>query len=649
MEWFSFILVMGAACLVLLSRRRRLPARASYLAWAAIAVTLCASLPWSQTMEHRQAVAARLAEAAPTQGRPGGYVSSDKCQACHPREYATWMRTFHRTMTQYPSPSTVVAKMDHVDLELDGEKYHLERRGNEFWAEMPDPDWTYDPRNAQRMALDKSIKAPRAWKQISLMTGSHRMQIYWVASTPANRQTVFPFAWLIADQRWGPVNDTFLRDPSLPSNPQTWNMNCIACHATGGQPRTKMDGTEFKTRTGELGIACEACHGPGEEHVRANHDPLRRAKLHQDKKAEPTITNPARLSPHASAQVCGQCHGIKWIPPDEPYLTEGFRYRPGQDLDQTTPIARPARLNQQPWLREPMRQAPKFLEEHYWSDGMIRISGREYNGMVDSACAERGKLTCLSCHSMHQSNPDQQLAHQRESNQDCLQCHEQFRSKLEQHTHHPAGSAGSQCYNCHMPYTTYGLMKAIRSHKIDVPTAQASTVAGRPNACNLCHLDKSLGWTSVQLAQWYGFPQPQLSVEQQFLSAAAVWALRGDAGQRALIAWSMGWEPARQASGQDWLAPYLAQLLEDPYATVRYISQRSLRRLPGFENLDYDFTSTPAARVQAREQVMSVWNHRKKTGDNHPELLITPQGGLQTEAFDLLLRKRDNRSMDLLE
>src|SRR5438105_4863429 len=37
----------------------------------------------------------------------GGYVSSDQCKACHPREYSTWHSSFHRTMTQRPTEDSV--------------------------------------------------------------------------------------------------------------------------------------------------------------------------------------------------------------------------------------------------------------------------------------------------------------------------------------------------------------------------------------------------------------------------------------------------------------------------------------------------------------------------------------------------------------
>ena len=69
-----------------------------------------------------------------------------------------------------------------------------------------------------------------------------------------------------------------------------------------------------------------------------------------------------------------------------------------------------------------------------------------------------------------------------------------------------------------------------------------------------------------------------------------LWLLRGDAGQRALIAWSMGWPPAQRASGTSWMAPSLSVLMNDPYEAVRFIAHRSLRSLPGFADFAFAFT-----------------------------------------------------------
>ena len=112
----------------------------------------------------------------------------------------------------------------------------------------------------------------------------------------------------------------------------------------------------------------------------------------------------------------------------------------------------------------------------------------------------------------------------------------------------------------------------------------------------------SVTWTSHSVGQqaiWKPGTVPnrlaQLSEEQQTVSAAVLWLLKGDAGQRALMAWSWSWPPAREVSGVDaWGAPFLLKLLEDPYPAVRYIAARSLKALPNYAKMDYDFLSDPA-------------------------------------------------------
>src|SRR5262249_48260439 len=155
----------------------------------------------------------------------------------------------------------------------------------------------------------------------------------------------------------------------------------------------------------------------------------------------------------------------------------------------------------------------------------------------------------------HASDPDDQLKDGMDGDRACSPCHDDVRGAGNAHTHHAADSAGSRCQNCHMPYTTFGLLKAIRSHRIDSPSVHANRSTGRPHACHLCHLDRSLRWTAAQLTAWYGAPVVELPDDDEQIAASLRWLLQGDAAQRALAAWAMGWEPARVASGREWLPP----------------------------------------------------------------------------------------------
>jgi predicted CXXCH cytochrome family protein len=626
-EWFLFVALLAFGSFPVLLALRRFP---PWTRWLTVVIAITVAVGAAAWTAKRIALAVnreKTAQVLPREGRPGGYVSSDKCQACHPSQYETWHRSFHRTMTQLATPATMDADFSGQSFELSGISYHLRKSGDEYSVEVKDPIG----RTAQ--------------KKVGLLTGSHHMQVPWISEEHGNVQAVLPFAWLKDDQRWAPFHATFLRDPKIPPAQHVWNVSCIQCHATGGQPKVDSTTRTMATQVGELGIACEACHGPGEEHVRLNSDPVRRYGLHNRKQGDSAIVNPARLDHRASSQVCGQCHGIKWI--RENFRQDGFSFRPGKDLAESAPIVQPTKLEQQPWLKEPLKQNPTFLADHYWPDGMVRVSGRDYNGLIESPCYKKGNLSCLSCHSMHQSEPNNQLSKGMESNEACYQCHGGFREKLAAHSHHSATSSGSLCYNCHMPYTTYGLLKAIRSHQISNPEIKTTLATGRPNACNLCHLDKTMAWSSSHLTEWYGQPTAALTSEQQTISAALLWALKGDAGQRALIAWSMSWPPARKASGESWLPPYLGQLLDDPYSAVRYIAARSLKQLPGFESLTYDFVAGKEERSRAKDQVLANWkNYEKTSGEN---ILIRPDGTLRDDQIKKLLSERDDHSMDLQE
>jgi hypothetical protein len=205
-----------------------------------------------------------------------------------------------------------------------------------------------------------------------------------------------------------------------------------------------------------------------------------------------------------------------------------------------------------------------------------------------------------------------------------------------------------------MPYTTYGLLKTIRSHTVSSPSVRESVESGRPNACNLCHLDKSLAWTATSLeSRQAGERLRPLTEEEQNISAAVLWALKGDAGQRAIVAQAMGWKPAQQASGTAWMTPILAQLLDDPYDAVRFIAARSLRSTPGFQSFAFDFVAPQKARYAAQLSAMRIWDDagrgNRVPAANREALLLGPDGGLRVETMLRILKERNDRPVLLRE
>jgi predicted CXXCH cytochrome family protein len=645
LEWSVAGLLLAAALWPLVRKTRSWGARVGTISLL-IAVVL-GGLVWKSRAHNRMTARNQLLQKLPAENRPGGFVRSETCRSCHPDQHQSWHRTFHRTMTQQATPEAVRGNFTNVTLTLENEVYQLTRRGDEFRVEMTDPDWKY-----VRLLQDDSFRPgqgpephpPRVEKRITMTTGSHHMQAYWVAGDFGNQQFSFPFTYLFEEARWVPRNDVFMLPPEAPSLQQVWNSDCLGCHATAGQPQQDPRTYVMNTRVAEYGIGCEACHGPGQEHVRANSAPLRRYARHRQHNGDSTIVNPARLSSQKSSEVCGQCHAARYSRDHGKWLVEGTEYWPRKEIDAHRPLLRGRDWEQVDPAADEMPAAHfSSLTGYFWRDGMVRVSGREYNGLVETPCFQRGAMSCLSCHSMHKmTDPDDQLARGMESDQACYQCHREFPGGLAQHTHHAANSSGSLCYNCHMPHTTYGLLKAIRSHQLTSPSVKTSLDTGRPIACNLCHLDQTMAWTAKALHQWYRQPVPAIESDFAKLPASAVWLLRGDAGQRALIAWHMGWAPAKQASGTNWLVPYLAETLDDPYAVVRYVGQRSLKHLPGYEHLAYDYIAPVAQSVHAKSEILQRWNPGALPARENAKILLPRQ-------MSQLLQRRDHRRIELLE
>jgi predicted CXXCH cytochrome family protein len=614
----------------------------------------------------------RLAAELPMPRAGDSYVGSGACRSCHVDEHASWHRSHHRTMTQVAEPGKVAGAFDGTTVMSEGLAYRIFRQGDGYYAEMPDPDvMMYVVQGGRKLAHDR---IPRVTVPVVMSTGSHHYQTYWVASPRYDRllQTL-PLVYLIGEGRWIPRETAFMRGPNDKERFVTqWNHHCIRCHSTGGNPGLDDASGMLKSEVGELGISCEACHGPGGDHVRfqsaiasravAARPPAGGTSAANEAKApmreDRTIVNPARLDARRSSQVCGQCHGV-YIMHDEFAMDAGRMgplYRPGDDLERTRYYIRHPANDPSPARKADLARNPDFFRERWWDDGTILAGGREYSAMTASKCFESGGMSCLTCHSMHGSDPDDQLKAGVEEGRVCVQCHREpkYSTELSKHTFHASESSGSRCVNCHMPHTTYALLKGIRSHQIASPSIRSSAQTGTPNACNLCHLDRTLGWASEQMTRWYGSKPVELTAEQREVSAALLWLLKGHAAQRVIAAWHMGWEPALAVSGSDWQAPFQAQLLSDSYGVVRYVADRGLRQLPGFADRTYDFLAATNVLAGEVDRVRAAWEARgggraRVERGRGRELLIGADGTLDRTRLGELLRTRDPRPVTIKE
>ncbi len=613
-----------------------------------------------------------------------GYIGSGACRMCHPAEYDSWHETFHRTMTRPArSLSWNGEQAPHLPVSLEAEGFSYKLFFNEegqVIAEGPDlhefsqrlyaisqkADREGLGRDQLRTPLRRALEqTPRVRRRLVMTTGSHHYLAFWLEGGAQRELRQLPFVYLLAEQKWAPRSQVFLQPPNSLPHVARWNANCIQCHAVAGQPResesfdpaTQTVSVHYETEVAELGIACEACHGPGERHARKFRSPLGRALARGDHAATPGrafrhgtevdaeavdagtldaeavdagaprepekaapaspfgMIHPKRLGARRASALCGQCHSY-FVPKDpEAWWETGFvdSFRAGELLEASREVLLPS----------PQQLAAagvsRTVRSIFWGDGSIRVGGREYNGLLASPCFRRGsgqrQMRCGSCHSLHQGTRIDQLSPPvaENVNAPCKDCH----ADTEKHSGHPSGSAGASCVNCHMPKTTYALLKAIRSHRITSPRLH---LTDPPSACVLCHVDRSRGWLRTQMSQM--FPEllgPEARSASALAQSEAIpetvqelplgvhLALRGDAATRAVLAAALGSPETLDTVGSGWPRLALRQLRRDPYHAVRRIAERSLTQLP-------DQASTPpfsTGKAPARPQ-KELASHQKK-------------------------------------
>ena len=581
-------------------------------------------------------------ERSPVVEASDSYVGSSYCIKCHADQHASWDESYHQSMTQLPSKETVLGDFNDVTLQLDGVTYRLEYDDDGYWVETN--------------LGDGLTRLP-----IKLLTGSHHMQLYWFAlpdsvppEGPKRILGLMPFSYLVSEKAWVPRRSTFLHPPVQSENFEVgrWNATCLRCHST--HPKADYFGKENPlTTVAEFGISCEACHGPGKAHVdfyESEKEPQVRG-LHQ-------IVNPLELDHRRASHVCANCHGatsVKQRGDAQAWHEQGNSFRPGDDLLEHRHLIRATRPTEA-MTAELLQHDPTLFESVFWADGMVRVTGREYSGLVESACHLEGKLSCLSCHTMHNDGAaersaddpwnDDQLRVGMRSNKACIDCHRDYTGlKLTQHTHHLGASQGSKCYNCHMPHTSYGLLKAARSHQISNPSVPETLLVGRQNACNNCHIDKTLQWTADHLHEWYGHEKKELPDAHQKISSVVLALLAGDAGQRALAAWALSWEPALEASGRTWQGSILAYGLNDPYDAPRWMAVNSLKKLES--SIDSKLTAQLSETEAEAIRLMLVT--RAEVERPTQNVLRKQDGSLDMSLLEFLLKQRNERRMYLQE
>ena len=217
---------------------------------------------------------------------------------------------------------------------------------------------------------------------------------------------------------------------------------CLLCHNGQPDPEPKREGMyqEPPFRFGELGIGCEACHGPGALHVKEMQ--LKKSSLLAPNEVDTSIVNPAKLPPRLANDLCSECHQAGQAMVLYPGKTV-LDYRPGTPLAETLMIVvRPIKEEQRAEANRLEANPPVrgSLEQPLWWKNSTMELSKCYQ-------ASHGQLNCGTCHSIHHApKPEDEKAAYRSA---CLTCHNVRSCTLQPDA--PARAAVKDyCVECHM-------------------------------------------------------------------------------------------------------------------------------------------------------------------------------------------------------
>jgi predicted CXXCH cytochrome family protein len=421
-----------------------------------------------------QAPAARSHKAAVLR-HAARFVGSAACAKCHRTEYNLWLGSHHQFAMQQATDATVRGNFNGATAR-DGEiKATFFKHGRNFIV--------------RTTGRDRRVHEYR----VEFTFGVYPLQQYLVP-IPGGRLQALGVAWdcrpaSVGGQRW-----FFLFPHAQPGSrlywtgiDQTWNFMCSDCHSTNVHKNYDGSTHSYSTTYSEVDVGCEACHGPGSNHlIWASRAPGSKkfadsevlTVRFQNGGRTPWTIDPATGNPYPKSRTrssveiktCARCHSRR----------SQFRqhYAHGQ------PVGDDYRVS--------------LLDEGvYFPDGQIEAEDYEYGSFLQSRMYQAG-VRCSDCHNPHS------LKLRASGNDVCLRCHSSRKYNSPSHHHHKVTSAGAQCVACHMPTRIYMMVDERHDHSIRVPRPDLSLKLGVPNACNECHRDKSARWAAATIVRWYG-------------------------------------------------------------------------------------------------------------------------------------------------
>ncbi len=219
------------------------------------------------------------------------------------------------------------------------------------------------------------------------------------------------------------------------------------------------------------------------------------------------------------------------------------------------------------------------------------------------------EMSCVNCHDPHTASAGPSGGPELATHANtCKMCHSQFATDQSALSHSGyAGHAELSCLDCHMPRYTRGVDELIRTHRICNPVEKEMIAQGMANACNSCHLEKSMQWTLDELAKtWHHRITPQVewrSWNDLKLPAGEVWLDSKDSHMRLVASQLYGrYNGGEKLSNEK--VRRLIHTLNDPERINRVFGSFTVKRLLGWpmdEKLPVDITAAPSDRQRQIE------------------------------------------------
>ncbi|HEX9252940.1 MAG TPA: multiheme c-type cytochrome, partial [Ignavibacteriaceae bacterium] len=401
------------------------------------------------------------------------FVGGKECISCHQREYVLWKGSNHDNAMDIATDSTVLGNFDNVEVELFGKKHKFYKRDSKFFV------------------YTNGVGGKMSEFQITHTFGVRPLQQYLIPFDNGKYQCL-PIAWDTNKKRWFDMAGLVYSQEDLKpdswfywtNQSQNWNGMCAECHSTNLQKNYNLESDSFNTTWSDIDVNCEACHGPGSDH-------LDWAKLPEGARDyDGNLGLVLKTSGTTSKQfieACAPCHSRRTsFGPNEHRDSEYYN------------------------LNRPQNISPPL----YYSDGQILDEDYEFGSFTQSKMY-MNDVKCSDCHDSHS------IKFKFEGNALCTQCHRAEEFDTYQHHFHkyknekgtpvinkfgeisPVGD-GALCVNCHMPGKYYMGVDWRRDHSIRIPRPDISIKYNTPNACNNCHADKSFQWSEDYIKKYYG-------------------------------------------------------------------------------------------------------------------------------------------------